>query len=146
MMVSLNDLNNACLLKMKLITRDTDYAVRALCFMAKSQDKIVTVSQLVSRLHIPRPFLRKLLQALTKKRVLISSKGVGGGFILARPASKIFLVDLMKIFQGDFRLNECFFKKGPCHHVRTCPLRKKIVRLEDQVSKALESITIASLL
>ncbi|KPK98224.1 MAG: hypothetical protein AMJ95_05130 [Omnitrophica WOR_2 bacterium SM23_72] len=133
---------------MKLITRDTDYAVRALCFMARRQgrDRVVSVSQLVKALKIPKPFLRKLLQVLNKKKILASSKGVGGGFTLARSADKIFLTDLMKIFQGTFKLNECFFKGVPCRNVRTCPLRKKIMRLEGMVRRELESITIASLL
>jgi len=134
--------------KMKLITRDTDYAVRALCFMARRQDRerVVSVSQLVKDLKIPRPFLRKLLQVLNKKKILASSRGSEGGFTLARPADKIFLTDLMRAFQGTFKLNECFFKKMRCRNVRTCPLRKKIMRLEGLVRTELESITIASLL
>lgn len=131
---------------MKLITRDTDYAVRALCFMARSQDEVVSVSRLVKALKIPKPFLRKLLQVLNKKKILASSKGAGGGFTLARPADRIFVVDLMKIFQGTFQLNECFFKRARCRDVHTCPLRKKIMRLEGLVKGELESITIASLL
>ena len=55
---------------MKLITRDTDYAIRALCFIARFKKKIVSVSELVKVLKIPRPFLRKILQTLNKKRIL----------------------------------------------------------------------------
>ena len=131
---------------MKLITRDTDYAVRALCFMARSENEVVSVSDLIRALKIPKAFLRKLLQVLNKKRILTSSKGKGGGFALARPADKIFLVKLMEIFQGTFQLNECFFKKGRCGNVRTCPLRKRLMQLEGVVSEELKSITIASLL
>jgi Rrf2 family protein len=131
---------------MKLITRETDYAVRALCFMAQQDMGIVSVSYLVKELKIPRPFLRKLLQVLNKKKILASTKGQGGGFKLSKPADKIFLKDLMKIFQGVFKLNECFFKRERCRNVPTCPLRKKIAGLEGLVIKGLKSITIASLL
>jgi len=131
---------------MKLITRDTDYAVRALCFMARLKSEIVPVSQLVRELKMPRPFLRKLLQILNRRGILESTKGQGGGFSLALLADKIFLVDLMRIFQGPLKLNECFFKKARCRNLRTCPLRKKIVSLESLVIKELKSITIASLL
>ncbi len=131
---------------MKLITRDTDYAVRALCFMARRKDEVVSVSHLVKALKIPGPFLRKLLQVLNKKKILSSSKGAGGGFTLAKPADKIYLANLMKIFQGTFQLNECFFKRARCRNMHTCPLRKKIMCLQSLVSGELESITIASLL
>lgn len=131
---------------MKLITRDTDYALRALCFIAKSKEKIVSVSQLVKELKIPRPFLRKILQVLNQKGILRSYKGQGGGFLLAGPANKIFLVDLIEIFQGPLRLNECFFKKMDCPNQNTCNLKKKIDAIERYVLKELKSITIVSLL
>jgi len=131
--------------KMKLITRDSDYAIRALCFIIKHKEKIVPVSELVKELKIPRPFLRKILQVLNKKGILKSYKGQGGGFLLAGPSNKIFLVDLIKIFQGPLRLNECFFKKMPCPNINTCTLRKKIKHIERFVIQELKSITIASL-
>jgi len=131
---------------MKLITRDTDYALRALCFIAKCKKKIVPVSELVKELKIPRPFLRKILQVLNKKKVLRSYKGQGGGFLLVLPAERIFLADLIKIFQGPLRLNECFFKKVACPNNKTCALKKRIDTLEKYILKELNSVTLASLL
>lgn len=131
---------------MKLIIRHTDYAIRSLCFIAKSKKDIVCVSDLVRILKIPRPFLRKILQVLNKKRILKSHKGLRGGFSLEKSADKIFLLDLIKIFQGPFTLNECFFKKLPCPNKGSCILRKKIGRIERYVTNQLQTITIASLL
>jgi len=131
---------------MKLITRDTDYAARALIFMASTKGETVTVSTLVSKLRIPRPFLRQILQALNKDGILKSYKGSGGGFRLALPPEKIFLTDLMKIFQGALKLNECIFKKKVCPNKNLCPLRSKISLIEENVISQLNSITIASLL
>lgn len=131
---------------MKLITRDTDYAVRALCSIAKRKEKIVSVSELVKELKIPRPFLRKILQRLNKRKVVKSYKGLGGGFSLARPLSKIFLVDLIEIFQGPLKINECLFKRKLCPDTNICILREKIDAIERYVVSHLESITIESLL
>jgi len=130
---------------MKLITRDTDYAVRALCFITKTKDKIVSVSDLVKDLKIPRPFLRKILQILNRKGILISYKGIGGGFLLAASPNKINLVDLIEIFQGPLRLNECLFKKNICPDKKICTLRQKINGIEKYVISELQSITIATL-
>ncbi|MEE9192454.1 MAG: hypothetical protein V3U04_07575 [Candidatus Aerophobetes bacterium] len=41
---------------MKLVTRNTDYAVRVLCFMAECVEKIISVSELTRELKIPSPF------------------------------------------------------------------------------------------
>ena len=65
---------------MKLITRDTDYAVRALCFIGQRQKRLISASELVANLKIPRPFLRKILQTLNREGILNSYKGKGGGF------------------------------------------------------------------
>ncbi|MDP8292951.1 MAG: Rrf2 family transcriptional regulator [Candidatus Orphnella occulta] len=131
---------------MKLITRDTDYAVRAIAFIAESEKEMVPTDELVKRLKMPRPFLRKILQILNKGGVLKSYKGKGGGFSLTSSPKKLFLLDIMKAFQGDIRLNECIFKKRICPNIKACPLRKKITRIEDNVLKELKNITIASLI
>jgi Rrf2 family protein len=130
----------------KLITRDTDYALRALCFIARDKKGVIPVTELVAKLKIPRPFLRKILQVLNREGILDSHKGQGGGFTLARPAEKIRLVDLMKVFQGKFQLNECLFKKVICPNIRQCALRKKLDGIESYIIKELKPITIASLL
>ncbi len=131
---------------MKLITRDTDYAVRALCYIAGQKHSIVTVTEMVNELGIPRPFLRKILQILNKKTLLNSFKGKNGGFSLAVKPEKIYLTDLMKIFQGVLRLNECIFKKKICPDKSTCPLRQELDGVEKQVIERLKKVTVASLL
>lgn len=131
---------------MKLITRDTDYAIRAICFIARHKKERVSVVELVEELKIPRPFLRKLLQVLNKKGILKSYKGQGGGFILHKAPKEISLVQLMEIFQGPLTLNECFLKKMRCPNMKRCALRKRILNIENYVVRQLKGVTIASLL
>lgn len=131
---------------MKLLTRDTDYAIRALSYIAKRKKEIVTVKQLCKSLKIPRPFLRKILQTLNKKKLLKSYKGKGGGFILSRAANRIFVIDLIRVFQGPVKLSEHIFKKGICPHIKTCILKRKLDAIEKYVIARLKAITITSLL
>ena len=132
---------------MKLITRDIDYAVRALCLMSGTKNgEIVSVAELVKKLKTPRPFLRKILQLLNKNGVLKSYKGNGGGFKLALPPQKIFLGNLVEIFQGPVQLNQCIFKKKICPSISTCIFRQKIGAIETYVVSQLKSISIDSLL
>ena len=131
---------------MKLITRDTDYAVRALCIIARRKDKITSVDDLVSETKIPRPFLRKILQILNKKSIIKSYKGRNGGFKLLQPPEDIHLMELIKIFQGNFTLNQCFLKKAICPDIRKCSLKEKIDKIEKYVLEKLELITIKSIM
>lgn len=131
---------------MKLITRNTDYAVRALCYIYRQNKEAVSVAELVAELDIPRPFLRKILQTLSSEGLLKSYKGQGGGFAQAKAAKEIFLTDLIRIFQNSIRLNECIFKKKICPNKSTCLLKAEIDGIEEEVLKKLGSITIASLI
>ena len=131
---------------MKLITRDTDYAIRALAAIASTKQRIVSAADLVRQLKIPRPFLRKILQVLSKKGVLKSIKGKTGGFSLALDPKNIYLLKLMEIFQGKIKLNECMFKRKRCPNISTCPLRKKVCNIERYVVAQLKNVTLASLL
>jgi len=131
---------------MKLITRDTDYAVRALCFIAKCRKSRTTASELVVALRIPRPFLRKILQLLNKAGLLKSYRGQGGGFRLVRSPKKIKLADLMKIFQGPVKINDHVFKNSPCPHIKVCKLKKRLDRIDKLLRTELKNITLDALL
>jgi len=129
----------------KLITRNTDYALRALCYMSKHQD-IISVDELVNKLGVPRPFMRKILQRLNQERILASYKGQGGGFKLKLKHDRIYMIQIMRIFQGNVGLNGCFLKKGICPDKVRCVLRKKIHAIEDSVFRQLGKINIVSLI
>lgn len=131
---------------MKLITRDTDYAVRAVCCIAANKKLSKSVLVLADELDIPRPFLRKILQTLNKKGILKSTKGKGGGFVLAKDPNKITIFNLVEIFQGPFLINEHMFKGKMCPFIKRCFLKKKIDNIEKNVEMELSGITINSLL
>ena len=131
---------------MKLISRNTDYAVRAVCYIARQRERVVSVTELVKALDIPKPFLRKILQVLNRKGILISHRGAGGGFRLSAKTENILLLDLIEAFQGPFKLNECTFKKEICPNEKKCFLKKKIDSIEDYVFSQLRSITVGSIL
>ncbi len=130
---------------MKLITRNTDYALRALCHLAK-QGKVMTAPELVRALGVPRPFMRKILQRLSQEKILKSYKGQRGGFKLNKPAKEIYLMRIMRIFQGNVGLNGCFLKKDICPNKGRCVLRKKIHAIEASVFKQAREINIAVLI
>ncbi len=131
---------------MKLITKNTDYAIRALCYIARHKKKTVSAKDLVRELGITRPFLRKILLRLNKKTFLRSYKGKGGGFKLSRSPDRILITDLIKAFQGPIKLAEHIFRRGICPHIKTCILKKKLDRTEKRIIADLKAITIASLI
>lgn len=131
---------------MRLISKYTDYAMRALMFMAKDEEQVFTASDLSRKLKISKPFLRMILQKLSKKNILTSYKGREGGFRLALPAEKIFVADLIKIFQEPVKFDNCFIRKNLCPNIKTCPMRKKLKDMGSYLKREFESISIKTLL
>ena len=129
---------------MKLITRNTDYGLRAICYIAK-QKKVVKATELVRVLGVPKPFMRKILQRLSREKILESYKGSSGGFKLKVSPRNIFVIQIMRIFQGKVGLNGCFLKKDICPNKGKCILRKKIQSIENNALAQLGRINIASL-
>ena len=134
------------LLSMKLITRNTDYAIRALAYMAGKGSGLTSTTELVKALKIPRQFLRSILQKLGRKRFVRSYKGIAGGFKLLKRPSSIYIKDVAEAFQGAFRLNECFLGKSICPNKKRCVLKKKIDNIEKYVVSEMSSIAISDLL
>lgn len=130
---------------MKLITRDMDYAIRALCVLASRGGEIVSVDALVKKTRVPRPFLRKILQILNRYKIIKSYKGRGGGFALGKDASMINLLDIMSVFQRYFRLSECTLRRKVCPKVDSCGLRKRIINIERMVKGELKKIDLKTL-
>jgi Rrf2 family protein len=131
---------------MKFITRETDYAVRALCCMATEPGQRMAVGDLCGETGVPQAYLRRILQNLAKAGILNSVRGKGGGFELAKPADQIMLTDIIDIFQSGMALTNCIFQKRVCSNESSCKLRRKVLDIEIYVKKELGSTSIASLL
>jgi len=131
---------------MNLISRDTDYALRALLFMAKAEGELFSVRQLSRRLGVPYAFLRRILQQLAKGGMLISARGSQGGFMLKKNLGEITIFAVAKIFQGNINMVNCILKGKPCPQIRLCPLRKRLKKIEKEVIATLKQASILSLL
>lgn len=131
---------------MKLITKDTDYAIRALLYLAQRGGELRSSQTIARKNRIPLPFLRRVLQTLIKHRIIISKEGVDGGVKLRSKPDSICLSDLIKIFQGNIQLSECMFRKDLCPNRSRCVLRRRIKGIEQKVIKEFKSLSIATLL
>jgi Rrf2 family protein len=131
---------------MKLITRSTDYAIRALAYLGSHKGEKISAVELVRELKIPRPFLRRIMQESAKAGFVRSYRGIGGGFELAKRPSSIYVMDVIAAFQGPFSLNECYLKRKLCPNTGTCILKKKIDVIARHVANEINAITLTDLM
>ncbi len=130
---------------MKLLTKNTDYAIRALMVLAENRERYISARVISDIQGIPYQFLRRILQTLSKQGVVKSKEGPGGGVKLATDPSTIKVVDVIEVFQGEIELSACMFRDTLCANRRTCVLRSEIKRIESLVTGEFEKLTIQKL-
>ena len=107
-----------------VITRATEYAIRALLFLAKQpKGQIVFKKDICESQKITPAFLTKILQPLIKDGIVASQRGVGGGFYLLKAPSRISLLDVIKSQEGPIFLNHCLSPEETCHRENICPVK-----------------------
>ena len=131
---------------MKLLTKNTDYAIRALLVLAKERDSYLSARDISKIQGIPYQFLRRILQKLIKNGLVKSREGGGGGFKINKNPNAIGVIDIIRIFQGNIQFAECMFRKQLCGNRATCVLRKEIKRIEKLVQREFKGIAISKLL
>ena len=131
---------------MKLLTKQTDYAIRAVLHLARHRNAFVASRTIAKAEDIPLQFLRRTLRALTGAGLVESREGVAGGVRLKAAPGKIKIADLIRLFQGDIQLAECMFRKRICSNRSTCVLRRRIRKIESIVTREFEGMTIRDLL
>ncbi len=125
-----------------LVTRETDYAVRCVLYLARDEDQISNVTEVSKSMHIPKTFLAKIFQRLVKAGLVESIRGMNGGFRLAKKPSAISLMDIMEAIQGPAGINVCAVNSKKCRRSSTCSVHPVWVELRKEVDKRLREQTI----
>ena len=131
---------------MKLLTKHTDYAVRALGYLAQQGDRFVPSDEIAHSEKIPAYFLRRILNTLIKEKILNAKEGKTGGVQLAVSPAKVKVINLINLFQGGVQLTECMVRKNICPNRGKCLLRKNLLKAEQRLINDIENIKLSDLI
>jgi Rrf2 family protein len=124
------------------ITRQADYAVRAVYYLTTLGDKQrAATSQIAEKQHIPPSFLAKIISQLSVAGLLNTSRGARGGVALAKAPKEITLLDVVEAIDGPILLNECVGNDGVCTFSEDCPMRPIWCDTQEMLVKQLKSTT-----
>jgi len=103
------------------ITRTADVGVRVMTHLAMQPfGTRMTVAELADHSEAPVPFTGRILQRLVAARLVVSHRGYVGGFELARPASRISMLDIVSAIEGPLCLNDCLPGGAGCPRKTWC--------------------------
>ncbi len=106
------------------ITRQADYAVRAMLYLAQLDPKNnASTGKIAREKSIPPSFLAKIVSQLSVAGLLQTARGAKGGVKLAKPAEAISLLDVVEAIDGPIMLNDCVSDPSSCPQDDDCPLK-----------------------
>lgn len=129
---------------MLLRSQTGEYALRAMAWLAiVSPEAPVTALDLSRGTGIPAHYLSKVLRRLVRAGLLASRKGMGGGFVLARPPETIRFIDILGAVDVLPPANRCAFGWGACDSSAPCPLHDSWGRIYELFSDWASATTLA---
>ena len=135
-----------------MLSNTCKYAVRALIYLGKYYEEgtKIGIKKIASDLTIPTPFLGKILQNLVRQKVLVSTKGPNGGFVLAKSTMDITLYEIVKIVDGEDSFKVCLIGQQQCANHENeeipCPVHNRFSPIRTQMVQFYQETTLSGIL
>jgi Rrf2 family protein len=130
------------------LSKFSRYALYAALEMARADDRPVTVGEVAGPHHIPPTALAKVFQQLVRAGLAVGTRGIGGGYRLARPRSDITVLDVVSVFEslrppGHDLLHAG--KDGRAGPPQTATLQRLFDEVDEATRSTLASVTLDTL-
>ena len=127
-----------------MFSQTTEYALRAMSWLALSPEVLVPTAMLAEKTKVPPHYLAKVLQQLSSAKLITGRRGVRGGYKLARPASNISLLEVVRAVADVERITSCPLGLDN-HGPNLCPLHRRIDLAAKTIIDLYGSTTLAQL-
>jgi Rrf2 family protein len=121
------------------ITRRADYAIRCVLFLTKNSEDVVTINEISQAMNVPKAFLAKILQQLAGCGIVNSSRGLTGGFRLARAPEDITMLEVIETIQGVSASSQCAVDKKSCNLSDKCSVHPIWIKIREMVENELKN-------
>ncbi len=127
------------------VTKLADYGILLLAQFAMHRESSYTARDMAKAAGLPLPVASKVLKLLSKAGLLISQRGIKGGYGLARPPEEITIAAIIRALEGPIAVTECTDMRRDCGLQRGCPVRTNWHLINRAIQSALEKITLAEM-
>lgn len=127
------------------ISKMTDYATVILAAMAEDPGTRHTAPALAARTQIGSASVSKVLKQLQRAGFVRSTRGLHGGYELARPADAISAASILDALEGPVAVTDCAAGEGQCEIETTCRVGRAWQRVNLAIRRSLYGVTLAQL-
>jgi Rrf2 family protein len=130
---------------LNLISQTAEYALRAIVCLAGNSGKSLTSQEIAEMAHVPAGYMSKVLQALGRAGLVLSQRGLNGGFSLTRPSADMTVLDVVNAVDPIKRIHTCPLGLKQ-HGEKLCPLHRQLDEAAAQIETSFRETNIADLL
>lgn len=132
---------------MSMFSKSCEYGIRAVIYIvsASKNGERVGISEICQNIDAPEHFTAKILQILTRNRIVSSQKGVHGGFYLDDYQKGLALIEVVTAIDGKTLFTGCGLGLKQCSETNPCPIHSKFKSIRNDIKKMLEQTTIEEL-
>lgn len=133
---------------MKLSTKGR-YGLRALIDLALfSENENVSIASISARQNISESYLEQLIAKLRKAGLVVSVRGAGGGYKLAKPAEEISVGDILRALEGNLDLVDCpgLKEESSCGGSEFCVTKYVWQRINESMNRTVDEIKLSQLI
>jgi len=127
------------------VSKLTDYATVVMTCLAGTGDGVLSAQALAERARLEVPTVSKLLKQLAQAGLVVSTRGINGGYRLAHAPEKITIADIVTAMEGPIGMTECSAHAGLCGHEPHCGVRVNWQRINQAIAQALASVSVADM-
>lgn len=127
-----------------MFSKSCEYAIKAMIFVAqKSKDEArVGIKEIAKGTDSPEHFIAKIMQDLSRRRLVHSVKGPNGGFYMDKEDLKTSIADIVKAMDGDKLYSDCVLGLKTCSEKNPCPVHFEFKEIKRNLIRMIENNTI----
>ena len=127
------------------LSKKTDYAIILLTHLGEVNSP-VSAHKVSEYYQLPYPMVANILKILVSSGFIKSTRGQRGGYVLARPAEKIILSEIIQVTDTPFTLVECVHDEDLCKVHQCCPTQRPLIALHYKIQQFIEETTLAAII
>lgn len=128
-----------------MISQTAEYALRAIVYLADQRGAPRTTAQIAEATQVPPGYLAKVMQSLSRSKLVHSQRGLNGGFTLQRDPAGLAMLEIIAAVDPIRRFHECPLGLAT-HHADLCPLHRSLEEAAQLLEKKFGETSMADLL
>jgi Rrf2 family protein len=129
-----------------IFSNPVQYAIRAMTYLGEQEvGKLSSIREISRAADIPEPYLAKIINRLSRRRLVIAKRGPSGGVMLGRPASRITVDEIVNAMGGRFSTRKCVLGFEECNDQTPCPVHDSWKTVRQSLTRTLHDKSVTDL-